>query len=825
MQSSNHYFYPNHSRMKIFRFLLFAFITLALVVLLNKRIVIKETALPPLGKFLSPFTGFWQNAEPKKGNLHFAENISGLQEAITVQLDEQRVPHIFAKNEHDLYFAQGYLTARDRLWQMEFMILGASGRISELVGDKALKYDRTTRRIGLPYAAKKAIEHLETDTVASTILNSYAEGVNAYINSLDYKDLSLEYKLLDYAPEEWIPYNSALLLKYMSNMLTGREYDFEYTNALKFLDRPTFELLFADFPKGIDPIIPVGTPFTKSLAADSSSKVQSFSTHQPFIPSPFEKPEANLGSNNWAVSPAKSATGKALLCNDPHLALHLPSIWYQLQMNAPGVNAYGVTIPGAPGITIGFNENIAWGVTNGSMDVKDWYRIEFKDASQNEYRYDGKYLPTKKIVEEIKIRNGETYYDTIVYTHHGPVTYDAQFKFYDNPYPVALRWTAHDASNELKTFYLLNRAKNYDDYINALNYYECPGQNFVFASVSGDIAIKEQGKFILRKPDEGKFIQDGTTSATEWRGFIPFADNPQVKNPERGFVSSANQHPTDTTYPYYYHGLYEYYRNRRINNVLSSKEKFSAEDLMKLQNDNSNLMASEVLPYLLTKINPASLSEIEKKTFSDLAAWNFYNEKDLTAPTYFTLWWDKFYELLWDEFLPEEKKGLTAPDFYNTVNYIITAPDNVLTDNQQTPEKETLSDLLTQSFKQSVTYLDKWSDSTKLTLEWATYKGTRLAHWLPIEPFYVKNLAIGGNYHIVNATSKTHGGSWRMVVELGGEAYGIYPGGQSGNPGSPFYSNFTDKWVKGEYNTLVFLKNESETNENILLTKTITPAK
>lgn len=810
--------------MKIARFVFFSSSTITLVVLLNTRIEIKENALPPLGKFLSPFTGFWQNAEPKEGNLHFAEKLTGLHDAVTVQLDEQRVPHVFAKNDHDLYFTQGYLTARDRLWQMEFMILGASGRIAELVGEKALNYDRTIRRIGLPYAAKNVIAQLETDTIAKTILTAYAEGVNAYINTLSYKNLPLEYKLLDYEPQEWIPYNSALLLKYMSNMLTGRDYDFEYTNALQFLDPATFELLYADFPAGIDPIIPAGTPFTKSLANDSSASTQSLSTQQPFIPSPFEKPEANLGSNNWAVSPAKSATGKPLLCNDPHLGLRLPSIWYQLQMNAPGVNVYGVTIPGAPGITIGFNENIAWGVTNGSMDVKDWYRTAFKDASQNEYLFDGKYLPSKKIVEEIKIRDGETFYDTVAYTRHGPVVYDADFKFHDNPSPLALRWTAHDASNEMKTFYLLNRAKNYDDYIRALNYYECPGQNFVFASADGDIAIKEQGKFILRKPNEGKYIQDGTTSATEWRGFIPFADNPHVKNPPRGFVSSANQHPTDTTYPYYYHGIYEYYRNRRINNVLSSKEKFSAEDLMQLQNDNYNLMASEALPYMLTKIDPATFSEQENTAFKELAAWNYYNDKDLVAPTYFTRWWEKFYELLWDEFFPEEKKGLTAPDYYRTVNYIITAPENALTDNKETPAKETLNDLLAESFKTSVAELDKWSDSTQQSLAWADYKGTRLAHWLPIEAFYEKNLAIGGNLHIVNATSKTHGASWRMVVEPGGQAWGIYPGGQSGNPGSPFYSSFTGKWVKGEYNTLLFLKDVSDANENIFLSKTITPA-
>ncbi len=811
--------------MKLYRFFALLLATLVYVFLLNSRFSIKGSALPPLGKFLSPFTGFWQNAEPKEGNLYYDEKLEGLLDAITIKLDEQRIPHIFAKNEHDLYFAQGYITARDRLWQMELMTRGAAGRLSEILGPKTLEFDRTTRRIGLPYAAKKAIKQLDDDKIASLILNSYAEGVNAYIQTLDYRHLPLEYKLLDYYPEKWDPYNSALLLKYMSNMLTGAEYDFQYTNDLKAVDPVTFELLFGDFPPGIDPIIPVGTPFHASIPNVDSLKLGTLQNAKPFLHSPYEQPEPNNGSNNWAVGSAKSSTGKPILCNDPHLRLTVPSIWYQLQLSAPGVNVYGVTIPGAPGITIGFNENVAWGVTNAERDVKDWYRVQFKDSTRNEYLFDGKYLPTEKVVEEIKVLAQEPVYDTIIFTRQGPVTYDDRFKFNDEPTPLALRWTAHDPSNELKAFYLLNRAKNYDDYIYALSFYECPGQNFVFASLTGDIAIKEQGKFVLRKPNEGKFIQDGTISSTEWRGYIPYEDNPHVKNPERGFVSSANQHPTDTTYPYYYHGIYEYYRNRRINMVLSSKEKFTPEDLMGLQNDNFNLMASEVLPYFLTLINDSvtALSSANKNIsgiYSELASWKFYDDTALIAPTYFTAMWDSFKALLWDEF--PTAKGFTPPNDYRTVSYIINTPDNPLTDNKSTPEKETVNALAFRAFKESVAAIAHWKDSTGLQPQWVTYKGTRLAHWLsPIQAFYVKGLRIGGYYHIVNATSTTHGPSWRMVVPLGEQAWGIYPGGQSGNPGSPFYSNFAAKWAKGEYYPLLFLKNETEASEKIILDKTI----
>ncbi len=813
--------------MNTFRFVVFASVTLVLCMLFSY----KMGPLPPLGNFISPFTGFWQNAEAADDGLVFPAGLESLKDEVAVLLDEQRVPHVFAKNEYDLYFMQGYCTARDRLWQMEFMIMAASGRVSEVIGSRALEFDRTQRRIGIPYAAKNAIAQLYKDSLSRAVLSAYSAGVNAYINSLEYKDLPLEYKLLDYQPELWSPFNSALLLKYMANMLTGKDYDIEYSNALKFLDKQTFDVLFPDFPPGLDPVIPAGTPFHKTTSSvnDTANTSASLSSMlmDPFIPSAFENVEwsKGAGSNNWAVSGNKSTTGYPMLCNDPHLRLQVPSIWYMQQLNAPGINAFGVTIPGAPGITLGFNDHIAWGVTNGSMDVRDWYRIEFKDSTKNEYLFDGKWLNTKKVVEEIKIRDQQSYFDTMIYTHHGPVTYDGTYGDNDSAM-LALRWTAHDPSNEMKTFYLLNRAKNYDEYIAALDHYECPGQNFVFASVSGDIAIKEQGKFILRNKGEGKFIQDGTTSESEWDGFIPFEDNPHVKNPPRGFVSSANQHPTDTTYPYYYIGIYEYYRNRRINNVLSSKEKFSPEDLRLLQNDNYNMMASEALPYLLTMIDAGNMSDAEKKAFHELTFWNFYNDRGLTAPTYFTVMWDKFYSLLWDEFIPENKKGLTAPDEYNTISFIINSPEHDLVDNKETPERETLTSLVQQAFSAAAKELKAWADSAGMEPEWTTYKATALAHFLRIDALAIKKLPIGGDLHIVNATSSTHGQSWKMIVALGDSvnAWGIYPGGQSGNPGSPFYSDLTDKWANGEYNPLLLLQSADDADKRIVSRTTIKPA-
>jgi penicillin G amidase len=781
---------------------------------------------PPIGKFLNPFAGFWQNAEPQKFSLSEQEQLKGLKEPVKVYFDKRRVPHVFANNEHDLYFMQGFLVARDRLWQMEFISYAGSGRISELIGDLAFEFDRTNRRMGLPWSATKAIAHLTDDPELKIVMEAYADGVNAYISSLNDKNLPLEYKLLNYKPQKWEPFQSALLLKYMAKMLASQETDFELTNALKLFGKETVDLLYPDFPEGIDPIHPVGTKY--DFPKDT------FKQELPLIPdfllasNEHEKAKYEfLGSNNWAVAGSKTQSGKPILCNDPHLQLQLPSIWYEIQLATPDANTYGVTIPGAPCITIGFNEHVAWGVTNAGMDVKDWYAIQYKDAKRDSYLFDGKYLPTRKIIEAIKIKDKGFFYDTVVYTHHGPVMFDENFPNGKSKHPMAMRWTAHDAYQELKTFYLLNRAKNYDDYYEAINYYECPSQNFVFASKTGDIAICETGTFPLKYFEQGRFLSDGTASRFEWKGFIPREHIPVTKNPERGFVSSANQHPFDNSYPHYFNTGYgyEYFRNRRINMRLAAMENISPHDMMLLQNDNYNLHAKEILTYLLTEIDCNNLTEAENAALGTLMEWDYYNKGDLLAPTLFSAVWDTFYNLLWDEFSngytddeEEEAYILKKPNIYVTIDFIINQYNHPFIDNKRTPEKENLNLLVSKAFKDAVAGLQKLESKM-----WADYKNTTIGHYARINAFDV-GVKNGGYKYAVNAISKKHGPSWRMVVSLEEpiQAWGNYPGGQCGNPGSSNYASQIAAWGKGEYYQLHFLKN-AEDHTGIKMTQTFIP--
>ena len=803
--------------------IVFALLTPAVTVLLVSAMNMKLGPVPPLGKFFDPFSGFWQNAETHTSYRDEQLQTGGLKAEVKVVYDSLMIPHIFAENDHDLFFAQGYVTARHRLWQMEFQTHFAAGRLSEVFGEnpQVLKLDRLHRRTGLEYGADNSLEAVENNTRSKVAIEAYAAGVNAYINSLDAASLPLEYKIFDYKPEKWTPIKTSLLLKYMANNLAGRDYDLQSTNTLKMIGKEAFHLLFPDRDKGMDPVIPYGTRWDFSpleTAGDSISAINEVTNEIIGMPDP------DNGSNNWAVSGKKTAGGYPILAGDPHLGLNLPSIWFAVQLHSPDVNVMGASLPGAMGVIIGFNDAIAWSVTNSLRDVRDWYKIKFKSPEKNEYFHDGQWKPTRKVVDTIRIRNRAPFIDTIIYTHHGPVVYDESFIPENKKQNYALRWVAHEKSNEAYSFYLLNRASNYEEFNEALDHFACPAQNFAFAAVNGDIALRVQGKFPLKREGQGKFLMDGTSPQSDWLGFIPPGHNARVLNPERGFISSANQFPVDSTYPYYvYDGNFEHYRNRRINQRLSEMNAITPDDMQTLQNDNFNMKASEALPALLEHLDRKNLESPALDYLKSLESWDFNNEPGLKAPAVFKVWWSEFLTLYWDEF-DNDSLPLRKPSTAHTI-YLIRqggAPDYA--DIQDTPEVEDLADVVTQSYMAAVSKLVEWEETSGRTLNWGNYKYTSINHLVPqLSAFSVKGVITGGDRNIVNATRERHGPSWKMVTALGEDVktWAIYPGGQSGNPGSPYYSNFIPTWAEGGYYSLWFMKNAAEKSDALFYTQTL----
>lgn len=792
--------------MKLFRFLLTLLLTLIFAILLENKL----GSIPPLGSLLSPFEGFYQNGEGPEDVYFFSDTtLNGLTAPVQVSFDEMLVPHIKAENDADAYFVQGFLLAKFRLWQMEIQTHAAAGRLSEILGKEFLSFDREIRRQGLAYGAKNSLARMEQDTLTYQALNAFSQGVNAYIRQLDNAHLPIEYKLLDYQPEPWTPYKSSLLLKYMARDLTGRDNDLENTNLKAALGSQLFNTLFPDRLPNEDPIIPKGSKF---LFDGKKVKRPVLPENEQTELTPLAKPDADNGSNNWAVAAKKTKAGHPILANDPHLGLSLPSLWYALQITTPTQNVYGVTLPGAPGIIIGFNENIAWGVTNAQRDVRDWYRIEFQDASRDKYRYEKQWLETQKREELIKIRpqffwqGFSTFSDTVSYTHFGPVVYDPSFNEQNEKLNLALRWTAHDPSNELRTFLLLNRAKNYADFKEALQAYQTPAQNFAFASVQDTIALWVQGSFPAKWPEQGKYILEGTDARYEWQGFIPQDQNAAIVNPERGFVSSANQIPASSDYPYYiYDSYYEHYRNRRINQQLSRMRNIEPEDMMKLQLDNYHLRAAETLPKMLSMLPQEKLDGAALSAYNQLNRWDYQNTARSEAAALYRKWWETLNNLWWDEI----DSLANAHDRPNppTVAYLLVN-DSLppLTDIENTPKKESLKDLVQLSFEETVAWEVKWQQENDRSPRLEDLKNSRIMHPLKLAPFSITEMEVDGGAGIINANKGSHGPSWRMVVELSQpvKAWGVYPGGQSGNPGSTFYTNQVEFWRTGQFYPLYF---------------------
>ena len=797
--------------MRYVGFLLSLFLTILIGIVLSMQF----GSVPPIGKLFDPNQGFWQNSYSEDRLAQESIRLDGLSAHVKVVYDENLIPHIFAENEEDLYRVQGYVTAQHRLWQMDFQTMAAAGRISEVVGPVAIELDRMTRRKGLAFSAEQAEKYIQNEHPDTyRLMSAYADGVNAYIGQLSFARIPLEYKILDYKPEPWSVYKSALLLKYMADMLVG-DRDLEFTNTRALIGQEWMDKLFPDFPLDNDPVI-------------EKERIWDFEPIHVDIPEGLKYPEAGataemlpnpvdgIGSNNWAVSGKKTKNGSPILANDPHLSLNLPSLWYAMQLTTPNHSAKGATLPGALGVISGFNEDIAWGVTNATRDLRDWYSIKFKDSRRTEYYYNNQWIPTTFRIEEIRVKGESAFFDTVAYTHHGPVVFDNSFRSDRQDINYALKWTAHMESNEQKTFLLLNTAKNHQDYLSALDNYTSPAQNFVFASKTGDIAMKVQGRFPVKWKEQGKYLMDGSDPRFEWGGYVPFAQNPSTLNPERGFVSSANQHSVDPSYPYYvFDYSFEFFRNRRLNTRLSEMNEITVDQMKQLQFDSFHLHAAEVLPTMLGLIDSVQFSQPNaEKYLNQLRTWNFNTFPNQEEPTLFQIWWKHLYNGIWDKWR-NNGTPIVLPNRYETARLLRNEPLSEFFDNPATPEIENAHIIANQSFGKMLDELEEWK-KTEGDYTWANFKGTSINHLVPnFKSFSHYKVYTGGGSGILNATGERHGASWRMVVELDEvpQAFGIYPGGQSGNPGSKYYDNFIKRWANGEYLGIDLRKTDAQSGK------------
>ena len=521
---------------------------------------------------------------------HSGTIAAGVAAPVSVSFDSLGEPHIRAASQVDALFAQGYITAQDRLWQMDALRRYSGGELAEVLGPGLLESDKESRRLRLRRIAEQAYLELPPEDLAA--FAAYTRGVNAFLSShLD--NLPLEFTLLHYQPRPWSVIDSVLLCLHMfRNLTTTFRTELVKSNMLAEGDAAKVNFLF-----------PVRAGW-----------------------------EMQPGSNAWAIAGSHTASGKPLLCNDMHLEYSIPGIWYMVHLKAPGLDVAGVSLPGAPGVTVGHNQRIAWGITNLQFDVQDLYIERFDERTGN-YLFHGQVEQARTERELIQVKGQRPVELVTFVTRHGPIL------LADGGRHLALRWTAADPGVVQYPILDINRAQDWGQFTSALRRWGGPGSNFVYADVDGNIGYHAAGKLPKRSGYAGDVPVDGSSGQFEWDGLIPFEELPTSYNPPNGIIATSNQNPFPANYPYPVNGTFAPPdRSTQVRQLLSARNGWRAQDLLAVQKDVYSAFGKFLAAQLIAGYekrhtrNPAMEDAV-----AILKAWNGQMEKEQAAPFLITL--------------------------------------------------------------------------------------------------------------------------------------------------------------------------------------------
>ena len=773
--------------------------------------------LPPLGPLLEPAGGVWAVATTATLPARATRAVAGLGAAVRVAYDSRGVPHIFAATEADAYRALGFVVARDRLFQMELQARAGGGTLTELVGARALDIDRDTDAIGLPRAARRIYAALDPASSGRQALDAYADGVNAYLASMRAQDLPLEYHLLGRRPTRWSPVDALYVFGRMGLTLASGGEEFRRLAAISRVGRRAADALFPVDSPIQEPIQPTqtltrrvragaghlplpGAPDTAALAllgADAAALR---------LTADAARDGDRIGSNNWAVSPARTAAGHALLAGDPHLDLTLPSIWYEAHLVVAGrLDVYGVTIPGMPGVVLGFNRDVAWSFTNTGADVMDSYLETVDDQrAPTRYRVDAAWRAVTRELQTYHGPRGERLaIDTLRFTHRGPL------RLIDGRW-LSTRWTVLESGAEIGSLIDASRARSVGEWQQATARYAAPAQNMLVADRRGTIAIRATGRYPIR-PDDGRGdrLRDGSTSASDWRGAWPLKDYPQATDPTQGYLASANQQPVDPAVEPRYLGTSwpPPWRALRINALLRADSAMTPDAMRRMQTDPGSARADRFVPAFLSTARAHPADSALAHAAALLAEWDRRYARDNRRAVLFEVAMDELARATWDELAVPGAGDAPFPDSA-VLSLLLDDPTSVWWDKRATPDViEQRDDVLGAALVAALgRTVREHGAPDGAGWRWDQIRHARIMHLLGLPSLSAPPVAVPGGPSTISPSSGlgTEGASWRMVVELGPvvRAWGTYPGGQSGNPVSPRYLEHLGQWANGGLDSL-----------------------
>lgn len=757
-------------------------------------------------------------------------SVEGLKQSVEILRDQWGINHLYAQNQHDLFFTQGYAAAQDRLFQFEIWRRQATGTVAEILGARELKRDIGTRLFKYRGDLDRELNHYHPEGKA--IIEAYVSGVNAYIKSVinTPEKLPLPFKILGIEPQPW---TAEVVISRHQGLLGNIGQELEIGRAVALIGPEKVKDLLWLHPQepalDLDPKIDQQLLFEDLLApyfafrkgvqfeprdlqpeyrtAEAISLLNQFNE--------LSKDSLAIGSNNWVVAGSKTVDGNTYMANDPHRTIAVPSLRYMAHLVAPGWNVIGGGEPEIPGISIGHNGIGAWGLTVFRTDGEDLYQYELNPKNPLQYKYKGEWKDFKIIEEVVKVKDGPDESIKLYYSHHGPITYLNKKAL--KAYGVRCAWLEPGGSPYLASL-RMDQAQNWEEFRDACNYSHIPGENMIWADKNGTIGWQAVGIAPVRNHSSGLVPVPGDGSY-DWDGYLPIIQKPNELNPKSGFIATANQNVTPEDYEHWNAIGFSWsdpYRGDRVNEFLESKNDLNMEDMRRLQTDVASLPARTLIPLLLELPLDPQLAQLQ----NEFSNWNQRLEPTSIEAGIYVAWEDEIQRLAHEKFVPENvKKHLGKLQLKRVLGWIQKPKDSPFKSDSSR------NSFLMEAFKNAVGNLKKSLGEEPLQWQYGqeAYKHSSITHALGAvaSSQYAKNLNLpslprGGNAYTTGSTGsnkrQSSGASFRMIVNTGDwdATIGTNAPGQSGNPDSPFYTNLYEDWAKDVYFPVYYSKEKIE---------------